>query len=82
MEWALAIEADYVHPCWEDESATPPNLLTPALIAGIRRQGMGIVVWNEDRPAELRELIKLNVDGICTDAPDVLAEILNAKCET
>ncbi len=71
-----------MHPCWEDESATPRKLLTPALIAGIRRQGMGIVVWNEDRPAELRELIKLNVDGICTDAPDVLAEILNAKCET
>jgi len=78
VAWALAIEADYVHPCWESESPTPHELLTPALIAHIRRHGLGIFLWHEERPAELRELVKLDVDGICTDTPDVLAEIL--KC--
>jgi glycerophosphoryl diester phosphodiesterase len=33
-------------------------------------------VWHEERRAELRELAQLDVDGICTNAPDVLAEIL------
>ncbi len=76
VEWAVAIGADYVHPCWENGSSTPHQLLTRAVIAGIRRQGLGIIVWHEERPAELRELVKLDVDGICTDAPDVLASIL------
>ena len=76
VEWALAIEADYVHPCWEGASRTPHKLLTPALIASIRRHGLGIILWHEERPAELRKLVKLDVDGICTDKPDVLAKIL------
>jgi glycerophosphoryl diester phosphodiesterase len=79
VEWALAIGADYVHPCWEDESPTPHRLLTPALIASIRRQGLGVLVWHEERPSELRELVKLDVDGICTDAPDVLSNILDER---
>ncbi len=40
--WALAVEADYIHPCWESESPTPHRLLTPELVAAIRRQGLGI----------------------------------------
>jgi glycerophosphoryl diester phosphodiesterase len=76
VDWALAVEADYVHPCWERASPTPHELLTPELIAGIRRHGLGIVVWHEERPEELRELVKLDVDGICTNTPDVLAGIL------
>jgi len=76
IEWALAVKADYVHPCWERASPTPHELLTPELIAGIRQHGLGIVLWHEERPQELRELVKLDVDGICTNTPDVLAAIL------
>jgi glycerophosphoryl diester phosphodiesterase len=76
LAWALAIEADYVHPCWEHASPTPHKLLTPAMIARIREHGLGLIVWHEERPHELRELAKLDVDGICTNTPDVLAAIL------
>jgi glycerophosphoryl diester phosphodiesterase len=76
IEWALAIEADYVHPCWERGSPTPHKLLTPELIAGIRQHGLGIIVWHEERPEELRELVQLDIDGICTNTPDVLGSIL------
>jgi glycerophosphoryl diester phosphodiesterase len=76
VDWVLAIGADYVHPCWEHASPRPHELLTPEMIAGIRRHGLGIVVWHEERPEELRELVKLDVDGICTNTPDVLAAIL------
>lgn len=76
VDWALAVEADYVHPCWEAAVPAPHGLLTPELIADIRRHGLGIVVWHEERPGELRQLAKLDVDGICTNTPDVLAAIL------
>jgi glycerophosphoryl diester phosphodiesterase len=79
VEWALAVEADYVHPCWEHASPAPHRLLTPALIATIRQKGLGIVVWHEERPEELRELVKLDVDGICTNTPDLLASILRTS---
>jgi glycerophosphoryl diester phosphodiesterase len=76
VEWALAVEADYVHPCWERGSSTPHQLLAPALIGRFRQNGLGIVVWHEERPSELRELVKLDVDGICTNTPDVLTKVL------
>lgn len=78
LQWAQAVEADYVHPCWERGSPTPHKLLTPDLIADIRDHGLGTIVWHEERPEELRELVKLDVDGICTNTPDVLAAILKA----
>jgi glycerophosphoryl diester phosphodiesterase len=76
--WSLAVEADYVHPCWERSSPTPHELLTPESIAALRSHGLGVILWHEERPEELRELVKLDVDGICTNAPDVLAAILRA----
>jgi len=76
VEWVLAVEADYVHPCWEGASPTPHKLINPDMIARIRRHGLGIVLWHEERPDELRQLVKLDVDGICTDKPDLLASIL------
>jgi len=79
VEWALAVQADYVHPCWEHASPTPHRLLTPELISDIRQRGLGIVLWHEERPSELRELVKLDVDGICTNTPDVLAAILEEQ---
>jgi len=77
IEWALAVEADYVHPCWERAAPAPHVLLTPELVASIHGHGLGIVVWHEERPEELRELVKLDVQGICTNSPDVLAGILH-----
>ena len=79
VEWALAVAADYVHPAWENEIPTPSKLLTPDMIINIRRQGLGLIIWQEDRPSELQELVKLGPDGICTNTPDVLAVILRKQ---
>jgi glycerophosphoryl diester phosphodiesterase len=79
VEWALAIEAGYVHLCWENASPTPHALLTPDLLAGISRSGLGIIIWHEERPSELNELVKFDVDGICTNTPDVLSAILEKQ---
>jgi glycerophosphoryl diester phosphodiesterase len=82
MSNGLAVGADYVHPCREHASPTPHTLLSPALIAGIRQRGLGIILWHEEWPAELRELVRLDVDGIGTDMPDLLSRILAEKQES
>lgn len=76
VEWALAVDADYVHPCWENHTPQPHRLLAPSMLDEIRSHGLGIILWHEERPEELRELVNFDVDGICTDTPDVLSGIL------
>lgn len=76
VDWALAVDADYVHLCWEHGSPTPHQLVSADLITSIRKQGMEIVLWHEERSEELVELVKLDVYGICTNTPDILTSIL------
>jgi glycerophosphoryl diester phosphodiesterase len=76
VDWALAVEADYVHLCWEHGSPTPHQLLSADLITSIRRNGLRTILWHEERREELVELVQLDVYGICTNTPDVLASIL------
>jgi len=76
VDWALAVEADYVHLCWEHGSLTPHQLLSADLITSIRRRGLETILWHEERPEELVELVQLDVYGICTNTPDLFASIL------
>ena len=71
---AAAIQADYVHPCWENRAPEPHELLTENWIARVREADLGIVCWHEERPAEITALWKLGVDAICSDTPDRLLE--------
>jgi glycerophosphoryl diester phosphodiesterase len=69
---ARAVNAQYVHPAWEDQATEPHRLLTPEWIDNVRTAGLGIICWHEERPAEIAALRQLGVDGICSDAPDLL----------
>jgi len=68
---AKSVGATYVHPCWE-RLAHPSEQLTPDWIARVRSAGLGIVIWHEERPAEIAALRQLGVDAICSDAPELL----------
>jgi glycerophosphoryl diester phosphodiesterase len=68
---ARSVGATYVHPCWE-RLAHPSEELTPDWIARVRGAGLGIVIWHEERPAEIAALRQLGVDAICSDAPELL----------
>jgi len=48
---------------------------TPDAVAGARRLGLKVGAWTVDDPANMRRLIDLGLDAICTDRPDVLTEI-------
>ncbi len=69
---AQAVDADFVHPCWENAAEQPHRLLTQAWLDRVREAGLGVILWHEERPEEIAALRKLGVDGICSDAPELL----------
>ncbi len=71
---AAAAGAQYVHPCWEHEAPEPHRLLTPEWLGRVRGAGLGIITWHEERPSEIAALRRLGVDGICSNAPELLLD--------
>ena len=69
---AQAIGANFVHPCWE-RYPNPSSLLTPEWVGRVRAANLGIICWHEERPEEIAGLARAGVDGICSDAPELLA---------
>jgi glycerophosphoryl diester phosphodiesterase len=51
-------------------------VVDPALLAVAHRHGLEVHVWTIDDPAQMDELLDLGVDGILSDRPDLLREVL------
>jgi glycerophosphoryl diester phosphodiesterase len=49
------------------------------LIERARERGLPVQVWTVNREEEMERMIDLGVDGIMTDRPDVLLEVLRAR---
>ena len=47
---------------------------TAEAVSEARGLGLKIGAWTVDEPAEMRALIDLGIDAICTDRPDLLAQ--------
>ena len=69
---ARAAGAQYVHPCWEHQAPEPHRLLTPTWVANVHAAGLGIISWHEERPSEIAALRRLGIEGICSNAPELL----------
>lgn len=54
---------------------TAPDL-TPQTVAAIQALGRRVVVWTVDEPAEIVRAIALGVDGIISDRPDLVFDLL------
>lgn len=53
------------------------HLLTEEFIEKAHKKNIKIHVWTINEKKEMERLIKLGVDGIMTDYPDLLAEVIN-----
>lgn len=76
FEAAQKSKAQIIHLCWEGASARPQDLVTPELINRARDKGLGIVLWHEERPDILADILKLPVLGICSNRPEMLVSAI------
>lgn len=52
------------------------EVVTEPFVVAAHDRGLAVHVWTVDEPQEMRRLLDLGVDGIMTDRPTVLAEVL------
>ncbi len=57
------------------------DLITPALITKAHHAGLQVVAWTINEPEQMRTLISAGVDGIVTDYPDRLLDVLRDSSE-
>ncbi len=74
---ALAYRVDGVHPCWEHRSPHPHRLLDTAAITRLHEARLAVTLWHEERESELRALVALRPDAICTNVPTLLRRIVD-----
>ena len=55
------------------------EIVTERFIGAAHARGLQVHVWTIDDADEMRELLDLGVDGIMTDRPSVLREVLEAR---
>jgi len=55
------------------------NAATPELLQELHRRGLALYVWTVDEPDELRRMIQIGVDGIISNYPDRLKEVMRSQ---
>lgn len=60
-------------------SAGSIRLDEPGLLERLKASGVSVSYWTVNDPEEMERLIDLGVDGLITDRPDLLNELLKAK---
>ena len=53
------------------------TVITPGFVRNAHRRGLQIHAWTINDPDEMKRLIEMGVDGIMTDRPDILLDILD-----
>jgi glycerophosphoryl diester phosphodiesterase len=63
-----------------DATLLGPN--PPVNLAKLHKAGFKIVPWTTNDPAKMRALINLRVDGIISDYPDILQQVVKEEAAT
>lgn len=61
------------------ESAGPIDLVNPRFVERARRRGLPVQVWTVNRDEQMERLIETGVDGIMTDRPEDLIQLLRRR---
>ncbi len=72
VKLALESRADFVHLCWERYPG-PHTLVTPGLRQRALENGIGIVLWHEERPEIIKEIRMMDgIYAVCSNNPELL----------
>jgi len=55
------------------------RIVTAGFVRAAHRAGLPVHVWTVNDPAAMRDLLELAVDGVMTDRPRVLRDVLAAR---
>jgi glycerophosphoryl diester phosphodiesterase len=72
--WAPPVVALQIPESWRGY-----RFLTPRLIRACHARGLAVHIWTVNEVAEMRRLLDWGVDGIMTDRPDRLADLLSER---
>jgi len=73
----LPLRKAWLAPLCPHEARHPHHTMVDrGYMAWARRRGYAVNTWTVDDADEMRRLIALGVDGICTNRPDVLRDVL------
>lgn len=61
------------------ESLGSLQIVTPGFLRAARRAGLPVLVWTVNDRADMARLLDLGVDGILSDDPAALAEVLGSR---
>ena len=53
--------------------------VSPEILAEARRLGIKVIVWGTDDRGNMKHLIKMKVDGIITNRPDILKSLVDGR---
>lgn len=68
---SLPFHVDYIHPDYHS------ILSNPEVVNEMHERGIGVNPWTCDDPEELQQLVSYGVDGIITNRPDVLVNVVS-----
>lgn len=63
------------------ETSGSLQIITPRFVQGAQNRNIAVHVWTVNDPADMERLIETGVDGIITDRPDLLLEVLGRDTE-
>lgn len=68
-------KCDAVHPSWESRAPYPHRRLSREAVIRLHEAGLKVIAWHEEREDELRCLLDLGLEGICTNNPERLKQL-------
>lgn len=69
VEYAKELGVDYMHPHYA--------VVTQNYVEKLHENGIGVNPWTVDNESDIRRMIKFGVDGIITNIPDLVNDILS-----
>lgn len=64
VEFAKKIKADYLHPHY--------LAVTKTYVKKLHKNGIKVNVWTVNKPETVNKLLRMGVDGLITDVPQVV----------